>query len=148
MNTSGQNGCRCGDREPKKDDEKVLTISWQRLVSDGGTCPRCSSTENELSQAVEQLGKSLSPLGIKVELHKTELSLDEFKEDPLKSNIILFNGMALEDLIEAETGQSQCCDVCGDEACRTMEVGGESYDAIPAEMIVKAGLIAGARIIG
>lgn len=147
MEDKNQCGCQCGDCESKKVNEKVLAISWQRLVSDGGTCPRCGSTEDELGKAVEQLEKSLSPLGIKIELQKSELSLEEFKKDPVKSNTILFNGIALEDLIEARTGQSQCCDVCGDEECRTVDVGGESYETIPAEMIVKAGLIAGARII-
>jgi hypothetical protein len=147
MNISNQCGCQCGDCEPKKDNEKVLTISWQRLVSDGSTCPRCGSTEDELAKAVEQLEKSLSPLGINVELQKSELSLEDFKKDPVRSNTILFNGTSLEDLLEAKTGQSKCCDVCGDEECRTVEVGGESYETIPAEMIIKAGLIAGATII-
>lgn len=135
-------GCLCGDCGPKKDNEKVLIISWQRLVSDGNTCPRCGSTEDELGKAIEQLKKSLNPLGIKVELQKSELTLEEFKKEPVKSNIILFNDIPLEDLILAKTGQSQCCDVCGDEECRTVEVGGKAHETIPAGLIVKAGLIA------
>jgi len=142
MSTPSQCGCKCGDCESKKDDGKVLTISWQRLVSDGSTCTRCGSTEDELGKAVELLKNALSPLDIKVELQKSELTLEEFKKDPVKSNTILFNGIPLEKLIEAKTGKSQCCDVCGDEECRTVEAGGESYEAIPAEVIVKAGLIA------
>jgi len=145
MNESNRCGCRCGDCGSEKDNEKILTISWQRLVSDGGTCPRCGSTEDELDKAILKLKSALSPLGIKVELQKSELSLEEFKKNPVKSNTILFNGISLEDLIEAKTGQSQCCDVCGDEECRTVEVGGESYETIPAELIIKAGLIAGAN---
>ncbi len=147
MNTTNQYGCQCGDCEPRKDNKKVLIIGWQRLVSDGSTCPRCGSTEDELDKAVDQLRDALSPLGIKVELQKTELTLEEFKKDPVKSNTILFNGAPLEDLIEAKTGQNQCCDVCGDEECRTVEVNGESYETIPAELILKAGLVAGAKII-
>lgn len=50
--------------------------------------------------------------------------------------------------MNARTGQSQCCDVCGDEECRTVEIDGETLEAIPAELIVKAGLIAAAEIIG
>lgn len=147
MEDKNQCDCQCGGCEPKKDNEKVLTISWQRLVSDGNTCPRCGSTEDELNKAVKQLENSLSPLGIKVELQKSELTLGEFKKDPVKSNTILFNGIALEDLIEAKTGQSQCCDVCGDEECRTVEIEGESHEIIPASLIVKAGLIAGSKMI-
>ena len=148
MNISNnQCGCQRGDCESKNDNEKVLMISWQRLVSDGSTCPRCGSTEDELGNAVERLKNAFSPLGVKVELQKNELTLEEFKKDPIKSNKILFNGIPLEDLIEAKTGQSQCCDVCGDEECRTVEVGGELYETIPVDMIVNAGLIAGAKII-
>jgi len=146
MNKTSQYGCQCGDCESNTIKEKTLTISWQRLISDGSTCPRCGSTEDELSKATEQLKNALSPLGIKVELLKKELTLEEFKNDPVKSNAIFFNGIVLEDLIEASTGQSQCCDVCGDEECRTVEVGGESYETIPADIIVKAGLIAVSKI--
>ena len=140
-------GCQCGDCEPKKGNEKILMISWQRLVSEGNTCPRCGSTEDELNKATLQLNNALGTLGIKVELQKKELTLEKFKKDPAKSNTILFNGIALEDLIGAETGQSECCDVCGDEECRTVEIGGKSYETIPAEIIIKAGLIAGSKLL-
>jgi len=142
-----QGNCYCGSCEPKSNNEKILTIIWQRLISDGSTCPRCGATEDELSRALEQLRKALEALEIKVELHKNELSLTEFKKNPVKSNAIFFNGTPLEDLIGAQTGQSQCCDVCGDEECRTLELNGSTYETIPAEMILKAGLIAGVRMI-
>lgn len=147
MNKSNRCGCQCGDCGSEKNNEKILIISWQRLVLDGGTCPRCGSTEDELDKAILKLKSALSPLGIKVELQKSELSLEEFKKDPVKSNSILFNGVALEDLIKAKAGRSRCCDVCGDEECRTVEVGGESHEIIPVDIIVKAGLIAGSKII-
>lgn len=146
MSTTNQCNCRCGECASKKDNEKVLTISWERLISDGSTCPRCGSTEDELDKAAAQLKNALSPLGIKVKLQKSELTLEEFKKDPVKSNTILFNGIALEDLIAAKIGKSRCCDVCGDEECRTVEAGGESYEVIPADMIVKAGLIAASKL--
>lgn len=139
--------CQCGDCGSQNDNEKVLKISWQRLVSDGNTCSRCGSTEDELDKAAKQLGDSFSSLGIKVELQKIELSLEEFKKNPTKSNTIFFNGILLEDLIEAKTGQSACCDVCGDKECRTVEIGEQSYETIPADLIIKAGLIAGSKII-
>jgi len=120
--------------------EKVLTITWQRLVSEGSTCPRCGSTENGLDKAVFELSKKLAPMGIKVIFEKSELTLEEFNKNPLESNRILFNGESLESLIDAKTGQSQCCDVCGDNECRTLEINGESHEVITAEIIVKAGL--------
>lgn len=153
----GNGGC-CGDSNNKHGSSNTdldvkkspntgkLIISWQRLVSEGDTCPRCGSTEDELDKAVEQLNKIFSPLGITVELQKIELTLEEFKREPIKSNTIRFNGIALEDLIEAKTGKSQCCDVCGNEECRTLEVGGQSLEIIPADIIIKAGMIAGAKL--
>jgi hypothetical protein len=93
MNNSSQCGCRCGScgsEEAKKTDKKILVIAWQRLVSEGGTCPRCETTENELDKAVSQLKKSLSPLGIDVTLEKIELTLEEFKKNPAGSNRIFF----------------------------------------------------------
>jgi Tfp pilus assembly protein PilP len=122
--------------------KKKLVIIWQRLISYGNTCPRCGSTEDELDKAVLQLKEKLNPIGIEVILEKKELTLDEFKKDPIQSNGILFNGKSLEDLINAEIGQSQCCDVCGNNECRTVKIEEESHETIPADMIVRAGLIA------
>lgn len=129
------------NNKPKKN----LVITWQRLISEGNTCPRCGSTENELDKAVLQLKEKLNPLGIEVVLEKTELTLKEFNKDPIQSNRILFNGKLLEDLIDAETGQSQCCDVCGDKECRIIKIKEESHETIPADIIVKAGLVAASK---
>src|SRR4030042_2038743 len=118
-----------GNHKPKKN----LVITWQRLISEGNTCPRCGSTENELDKAVLQLKEKLNPLGIEVVLKKTELALEEFNKDPTQSNRILFNGKSLEGLIGAEIGHSQCCDVCGDKKCRTVKIKEESHETIPAD---------------
>lgn len=135
-------GC-CGSR---KTEQKTLNIVWQRLVESGDTCPRCGSTESELDEALILLKNTLEPIGIIVKLEKIEISLEEFKKNPSTSNAILMNGVALEKLIEAKTGQSRCCDVCGDEECRTLEVGGETYEIIPKDLILRAGLIAAGNI--
>lgn len=135
--------CECGTKAGGK---KILRITWQRLVTDGNTCPRCGSTEDELEKAVGQLKGKLASSGVDVILKKTELSLAEFKKDPVSSNRIQINGRLLEDIIGAGTGQSQCCDACGDEECRTVEIKGESYETIPAEIIVRAGLIVAAEL--
>jgi len=117
-----------------------LAISWQRLISEGNTCPRCGSTEDELGKAVLELKKKLEPQGIEVILKKQELTLEEFKKNPLSSNKIMFNDLLLEDLLNAKTGHSKCCDVCGDEECRTIETGEKDYETIPSSLIVEAGL--------
>lgn len=135
-------GCNCQSCgcDNKIEANRNLIISWQRLVSEGNTCPRCGSTEDELDKAVSQLKEKLNPQGIDVVLKKEELTIDEFKQSPLMSNRITFNGQSLEELLNAKTGHSKCCDVCGDEECRTIETGGTNYETIPAELIIEAGI--------
>ncbi len=36
---------------------------------------------------------------------------------------------------------------CGDHECRTVEVGGETYEAIPEQLLVRAGLIAATSML-
>ncbi len=123
-------------------------ISWQRLVSDGETCPRCGGTEENLEKAVSSLKKSINPLGLNVIFKKKKLSVKEFKEDPLKSNLITINDKPLEYWINGKVNESQCCDVCGPNDCRTITVGEETYEEIPSNLIIKAGLIAASNMIG
>ncbi|MFH0764642.1 MAG: DUF2703 domain-containing protein [Candidatus Omnitrophota bacterium] len=126
---------------------KTLTIKWQRLLSEGETCPRCGLTEKEVDKAVSMLIKSLAPLRIEVKLEKAELSVAEFKENPLQSNRIWIGKRPLEDWIEGKVDKSPCCDVCGPSECRTLEVKGKVYESIPADVIVQAGFLAAAEIM-
>lgn len=126
----------------------TLKLRWQRLVNDDDkTCPRCGVTEEELDKAYLKLKEVLSPLGINVILEKKELSLSEFKVNPLSSNQIWIGDKILEEWLGARTGESKCCDACGDEECRTIEMGDQVYETIPASMIIKAGLMAVAEIL-
>jgi hypothetical protein len=127
---------------------KTLKFKWQRLVFEGQTCPRCGSTEEELEKAIAAIKQSLNPLGIDVALEKTELSVELFKKDTLQSNMIWINDRLLEDWIGGATGQSQCCDVCGPNDCRTVSVGTEVFEVVPAELVIKAGLLAAAQLLG
>uniref|UniRef100_A0A7V3YKZ6 DUF2703 domain-containing protein n=1 Tax=Candidatus Caldatribacterium californiense TaxID=1454726 RepID=A0A7V3YKZ6_9BACT len=121
---------------------EMLHIRWQRLLVDGATCPRCASTEEELEKACALLEQALVPLGISVVLEKEILSCETFHKDPLQSNAIFLNGRPLEEWLGASRGESPCCDVCGSVACRTVETDGRVYEVIPAELIVKAALLA------
>jgi hypothetical protein len=40
---------------------RQLPIIWQRLVSAGGTCPRCDATYQHLQSAVVKLREALKP---------------------------------------------------------------------------------------
>lgn len=121
---------------------KTLSIVWQRLVSDGQTCLRCAGTGHEVEQAYEQLRKQLLPLGIKPVLETREIDEATFKADPSASNRIWIAGQPMEKWLNASAGSSKCCSACGDSECRTLDVGGASYEVVPEELLVKAGLIA------
>lgn len=122
-----------------------LIIKWQRLVDKNGvTCKRCGNTGDELEKAFFRLREALGILGFQIELEQQTITIDDFKKDPLSSNMILINDKPLEEWLGGKTGKSTCCDVCGGFECRTLEIGNKVYEAIPASMIIKAGLVAAA----
>lgn len=128
---------------------RVLQIRWQRLVDEKGqTCDRCGATEAAVEEAVTKLKGSLKGLGIEVVLEKTAISPKEFSKDTLESNRIWIDGRPIEEWLQASAGQSKCCSICGESDCRTITVDGRTYEAVPAEFIVRAGLLAGAQLVG
>jgi hypothetical protein len=144
--------CGCGPAcEPVGRDEeavrKLLPIVWQRLVSEGVTCPRCAGTETAVEEAVTTLREVLRPLGIEPTLETRALDKSDFEAAPDESNRIFIGGRPLEDWIGATPGASECCSVCGDNQCRTVEVNGTTFESVPASLIVKAGLAAAASLV-
>jgi hypothetical protein len=51
------------------------------------------------------------------------------------------------DWIGATASASECCSVCGANHCRTVEVGGSTFETVPASLIFKAGLAAAASLV-
>ncbi len=128
---------------------RPLHIVWQRLVnSEGKTCTRCATTLEALQHAVAKLKDVLGPLGFEPILETKELGEDFFRGHPSESNRIWIGGRTLEEWLSASVGSSQCCSVCGPSECRTVEVEGTTFEAIPEELIVKAALIAAAQPLG
>ena len=128
---------------------KTLTIEWQRLLDEQQeTCPRCGSTEQEVEKAVNSLKKELAPYEINVTLRKTAIDQESFKQDTQQSNKIMIAGKMLEEWLGAQTGQSKCCDACDDADCRTVEYAGQTHEAVPEDLIFKAGLIAASKMFG
>ncbi|MDH4164116.1 MAG: DUF2703 domain-containing protein [Nitrospirota bacterium] len=126
---------------------KTLVIEWQRLLDERKeTCPRCGSTELEVEKAVKDLNQMLAPSDVAVNLIKKPIDPETFKKDALQSNKILISGKTLEEWLGATTGQSKCCETCGDTDCRTVEYGGDIHESIPAELIVRAGIAAAAHL--
>jgi hypothetical protein len=126
----------------------TLAIRWQRLVdTGGGTCDRCGETERSVDEAHRLLAAALQPLGIRVGLAKTQISPEQFKHDPGESNRIWIAEQPLETILGAKTGLSRCSGCCGDSACRTITVVGRTYETVPPELIVRAGLKAAAEMV-
>lgn len=127
---------------------KTLPILWQRLVNaKGSTCPRCQGTGDEVLRAVERLKAALAPLGVEPVLHTSELDEATFLAQPTESNRLWIAGKPLEAWLQGQAGSSRCCDACGDNDCRTLEVGGKSYEVIPEALVLRAGLIAGTQML-
>ncbi|MFG1346620.1 DUF2703 domain-containing protein [Xanthobacter autotrophicus DSM 431] len=127
---------------------KTLEIVWQRLVNrDGLTCDRCGSTHREVMAAVSKLASALRPLGIEPKLEVREIDEAAFRLAPSESNRIWIGGKPLEEWLGAEVGSSQCCSVCGDSECRTVEVENSTFETIPEGLLLRAALIAAAHML-
>ena len=126
---------------------KPLPILWKRLVDIGETCPRCGLTERNVRAAVDKLESALQPLGIYPVLETRAIDDATFREAPAESNRIWIGGKPMEEWLGAQAGDSPCCEVCGDLPCRTMELHGQTYEAIPEDLIVKAAMIAASQLI-
>ncbi len=127
---------------------KPLPILWKRLVDKGETCPRCGSTQQNVASAVAKLASALRPLGIEPTLETQAIDDATFRATPAESNRIWIAGKPIEEWLGARAGSSPCCEVCGDLPCRTMELDGQTYEAIPEDLIVKAGIVAASRLVG
>jgi hypothetical protein len=123
---------------------KTIKIVWQRLVDEQGrTCDRCAGTEPELHKALRFLTKALAPVGLTFSLETRVLAPEEFARDPSQSNRVWIDDRPLEEWVQAEVKQSPCCSgPCGGAECRIVEVEGVVYETIPAELIIKAALLA------
>ena len=123
-----------------------MIIEWHRLVDNNGrTCDRCACTGDATEAAVEKLKRCLAEIGIEVLLEIHAINQAAFFLNPIQSNQILIDGRTIESWLGAETGQSPCCGPCGDKDCRTVTVDGKTYEAIPENLILRAGLLAAAE---
>jgi hypothetical protein len=126
---------------------KTLPIVWKRLVSaEGKTCDRCDATHEEMQRAIGKLREALRPLGIEPTLETRVIDADSFRADPSESNRVWIAGKPMEEWLGASVGRSRCCAVCGESDCRTVEVGGTVFEAIPEKLFVRAVLAAAATL--
>lgn len=126
---------------------KPMQILWKRLVKDGETCIRCGDTGRELEAALAKLAAALQPLGIAPVLETQEIDEAAFKFNPSESNRVWIAGKPVEEWLGADVGMSRCCSVWGDSECRTLQVGGRTYETIPEQQFIKAGLMAASQMV-
>ncbi len=129
-----------------------LTIRWQRLVCENEkTCERCSTTQVGVRKGHELLSKALKTLDIEVTLDEKVVDEKQFAGNPQESNRVVIGEKTLEEWLGAKTGRSSCV-TCSkitgkDVKCRTIKFGGKTYESIPANLVVKAGLAAAAQLL-
>jgi hypothetical protein len=122
---------------------RTLEILWQRVTVGAETCERCGETGESVRRAAEQLATELAPRGIEVTL--TEKTLPPFAV--AESNRVFFGGVAVEELLGAAVGQNHCQSCCelladttdGQTDCRTLTLAGREYEALPEELLLRAG---------
>lgn len=127
---------------------KTLPIIWKRLVNlEGKTCDRCDATYQEMQRAVSKLSQALNPLGIEPTLETEVMDAASFRANPSESNRVWISGKPMEEWIGASVGMSRCCSVCGQSDCRTVEMGGTVFEAIPEKLFIKAALAAASSLL-
>jgi len=111
-----------------------LIIEWRHYDKAGATCDRCGDTGANLKQVIAEFVAK----GVPIELHKTLLEADRIAE----SNLVLINGVALEQLLSGATVGESDCPSCGcltgtETSCRTVQCGGETFEELTPELIRK-----------
>lgn len=115
---------------------KELAIEWRHYDKEGATCDRCAATGVSVKEVVSALARELAGRGISVAFVETPLT-EEFMA---QSNLILLNGVPLEEIFdEASAGENACpscsCLTGSDTSCRTVTIEGKSFEEIPPELI-------------
>jgi len=151
----GEAGCGCGtapvqadaqataccgsDGQVQENAMKELNIEWRHYDKDGQTCDRCAATGASVKEVVSGLGNELAEKGIIVTFTETLLPEELIPQ----SNMIFFNGVPLEAVLDnAAAGENHCascsCLTGSETSCRTVEYEGKSYEEIPEDIIRKA----------
>ena len=119
-----------GDRIEKL--QKVITMEWRHYDKEGSTCDRCSGTGASIAAVIAEFAGR----GVVIELQETLLSADRISE----SNLLLINGVPLEELLtDGVAGESECpscgCLTGEETSCRTVQCDGETYEELSPELI-------------
>lgn len=121
----------------------TLTVEWRHIGENvDTTCVRCGATGQTLADVVDTIRPMLSARRIRVKVVETVLPPERIAE----SNVILFNGMPIEELLDDVQVEMTPCASCScitgtdDVECRAITCGDETYEALPADLIRQAAL--------
>ncbi|TRO82554.1 DUF2703 domain-containing protein [Trichloromonas acetexigens] len=117
---------------------KKLKIEWRHFETGGQTCDRCGDTGASLRRVIEELARTE---GVTIEYQESHLLASSIAQ----SNMVLFNGVPLEELLDgAEVSSNECCScsclIGEDTECRTLLYQGKTYEDIPEELMREAAL--------
>ena len=136
------------------ENSKVLTITWHNSPEkEGKKCDNCLVKKDEAKKAYESLKTSLSSLGIQVVMKEEKAKAAACGMVISSSCGVTIAGKPLESWLGAEAGKSGCgsgkgCGAGGASQCASLVLAGKTYTVVPADLIVRAGLIAASEMIG
>ncbi|MDH3454402.1 MAG: DUF2703 domain-containing protein [Desulfuromonadales bacterium] len=118
---------------------KTIVVEWRHLDKDGETCDRCAETGAGVAELVRDLAAECRGKGVDIVFRETKLTAADIDQ----SNLILIDGVPVEDILpDATVSESSCCscsDLTGnDECCRTIVRFGVEHEAIPPQMVREA----------
>lgn len=113
-----------------------LAIEWRHYEKEGATCDRCAATGTSVREVVSELRNELADKGVTVLLMETKLP----EELMAQSNLILFNGVPIEELLVGAEASRNACESCScltgtETSCRTIAFAGDTHEEIPADLI-------------
>jgi len=115
---------------------KKVVVEWMHLEKDEKTCDRCDRTGQEVQEVVSRLNAECGPKDVQIERVETKLTGSEIE----RSNLVLVNGIPIENLLPNAEASKSHCSSCGDltgkdESCRTIVQLGAVYESIPQRLI-------------
>jgi hypothetical protein len=144
------------------DQSKALTMAWHKGTDESGNiCDLSVATAEAVGQASGELRQALAEHGIDVVVEEGTFSSAYTEEDGCLCNRVWIEGRTLDEWLGAKVVKMSCAGCPGlasgctraaaSGGCsgRTSLVyGGKTYEVVPANLIVMAGLVAAADLAG
>ena len=124
--------------------QRTLVIRWQHAVcQNDNPCERCINTPIEIQRAFDDLKSSLAGLGITVTMEEKKIKDHDDR--------LFINDHDVIDLLKGERTKTACANCFDDKGnprtCTSLKLGEDVFEVIPAELIIKAGLVAASELM-